>query len=327
MQCENDASWRFEGQNQEGQPFSIPCEAFAVPPGIQYCDDGYGIADANGVTLASACPLSCGTGCAVLSNDCLNNPCGSNGVCIDDFHDALSTYTCDCPDGVVDDQNCVDECASSPCGDHGTCVDDVLFYTCVCRPGFCGAECSDTAEATTGQCPPAAGLRVGDRFVGDYACRSQGFSYLTLIIYAIDGNEIMAHYKFSVPPETAVIEDLAGCVGTGFMAGTIDVTGKVAFEGPEAIDDGGFISREVGDTQCERQHKCCWVSNPCNFINLGVQGVFQGGVFFGAATEPGDEDSANPESGECLDITLRRSSRRSTPEELARLSTCVGEGH
>ena len=35
----------------------------------------------------------------------------------------------------------VDDCVNDPCGSNGTCVDELLGYSCNCSAGYTGTHC------------------------------------------------------------------------------------------------------------------------------------------------------------------------------------------
>ena len=78
--------------------------------------------DTAGIPAMVACPVSCGSGCALLHDDCASSPCQNGGTCTD----RISAYDCSCVQGFFghDCQN--DEC-----------VDDITFQS------FSGKQCTD----------------------------------------------------------------------------------------------------------------------------------------------------------------------------------------
>jgi len=53
--------------------------------------------DNTGVPAGEACPISCGTGCALTFNSCWNqqDTCQNGGVCVN--LPGVEAFTCDCP--------------------------------------------------------------------------------------------------------------------------------------------------------------------------------------------------------------------------------------
>jgi hypothetical protein len=100
------------------------------------------------VSAADACPISCGSGCALTYDDCWNSPCLNGGTCTD----GLSHPVCAC--GSWSGALCEVECAG-----HGSIVGE----SCVCDVGWIGADCSlvplptgfDEAYTLTGCADPA----------------------------------------------------------------------------------------------------------------------------------------------------------------------------
>uniref|UniRef100_A0A8C6NIM9 Delta-like protein n=1 Tax=Nothobranchius furzeri TaxID=105023 RepID=A0A8C6NIM9_NOTFU len=106
-------------------------------------------------------------------NDCISNPCGNGGTCID----RINTFQCFCPDGW-EGQLCdlnVNECGHNPCKNGGRCVDLVNDFYCECtdnwkgktchsRENQCdettcsnGGTCYDHGDAFRCSCPPGWG--------------------------------------------------------------------------------------------------------------------------------------------------------------------------
>uniref|UniRef100_A0A7N6A728 Delta-like protein n=1 Tax=Anabas testudineus TaxID=64144 RepID=A0A7N6A728_ANATE len=110
-------------------------------------------------------------------NDCITNPCGNGGTCID----GVNSFQCFCPggwEGLLCDHSehnpcknggrCVDlvndfycecannwkgktchspknsTCASSPCSNGGTCVGGGDTFTCICKEGWEGPTCDQS---------------------------------------------------------------------------------------------------------------------------------------------------------------------------------------
>uniref|UniRef100_A0A3B4TTG5 Delta-like protein n=1 Tax=Seriola dumerili TaxID=41447 RepID=A0A3B4TTG5_SERDU len=83
-------------------------------------------------------------------NDCINNPCGNGGTCID----GVNSFQCFCPDGWegrLCDHN-VNECRHNPCKNGGHCVDLVNDFYCECADNWKGKTChsrESQCDATT----------------------------------------------------------------------------------------------------------------------------------------------------------------------------------
>ena len=72
-------------------------------------------------------------------DECLNQPCSINGMCIDE----IDQFSCQCQAGFSGKtcQHNINECLSSPCQNSATCQDGINMYTCTCVPGFTGQQC------------------------------------------------------------------------------------------------------------------------------------------------------------------------------------------
>lgn len=71
-------------------------------------------------------------------NECADNPCGTNAVCLD----TPGSFTCSCKEEYTGDpfKGCVDvdECKvlEKPCGLHAICENASPGYNCVCPRGY-----------------------------------------------------------------------------------------------------------------------------------------------------------------------------------------------
>uniref|UniRef100_UPI0037E806A4 protein jagged-2b n=1 Tax=Semicossyphus pulcher TaxID=241346 RepID=UPI0037E806A4 len=89
-----------------------------------------------------------GVYCHENINDCINNPCGNGGTCID----GVNSFQCFCPDGWegrLCDLN-VNECRHNPCKNGGRCVDLVNDFYCECADKWKGKTC----HSRESQCDP-----------------------------------------------------------------------------------------------------------------------------------------------------------------------------
>ncbi|KAM9703574.1 protein jagged-2b isoform 1-T1 [Menidia menidia] len=98
-----------------------------------------------------------GVYCHENVNDCMDNPCGNGGTCID----GVNSFQCFCPDGW-EGQLCdlnVNECGHNPCKNAGRCLDLVNDFYCQCADGWKGktchsreSQCDETTCSNGGTC-------------------------------------------------------------------------------------------------------------------------------------------------------------------------------
>ena len=77
------------------------------------CEADRGAVDDNtGVAASEACPISCGTGCALTFDSCWNSPCqNGGGECVN--LPGVEAFGCTCPAGF-----CTENCAAPDTLDH-----------------------------------------------------------------------------------------------------------------------------------------------------------------------------------------------------------------
>lgn len=85
--------------------------------------------------------------CQYQQDPCLPNPCLSGGTC----HQDGITFRCTCTaqfQGEKCDMPRKESCSSAPCKNGGTCQEAPNGgFFCLCRPGFKGLVCQQTADA------------------------------------------------------------------------------------------------------------------------------------------------------------------------------------
>ncbi|XP_061167984.1 fibropellin-1-like isoform X2 [Saccostrea echinata] len=115
-----------------------------------------------------------GVQCERNVNECLYNPCGVYGTCVD----IVGGYKCSCSTYWTG-KNCdvhMKSCAFNPCRNNGTCQDLDNTYLCTCNAQWTGRNCEiDVNECTVSSPCQNGGLCLNTR--GDYTCRcSQGWT-------------------------------------------------------------------------------------------------------------------------------------------------------
>ena len=136
----------YDGQNCDIDISGDSCDPNPCDPsGSLSCEDGF-------FDFTCECRLGyVGKDCSVEA--CNPNPCANGGTCHHNGNVAEG-YTCSCDRGY-DGQNCDidisgDSCDSNPCDPTGSlsCEDGFFDFTCECRPGFVGKDCSVEACAS-----------------------------------------------------------------------------------------------------------------------------------------------------------------------------------
>ena len=91
-----------------------------------------------------------GLTCETEINECLSDPCESNGNCID----LIGRFQCLCPAGLTGDQCQTDEdlCAIAPCQNGGICMEIAggTSTMCFCRTGFTDGFCQTNINECLG---------------------------------------------------------------------------------------------------------------------------------------------------------------------------------
>lgn len=114
------------------------------------------------------CPAGfVGSRCEGDINECLSNPCSSQGTL--DCIQLVNNYHCNCKPGYMG-HHCeikIDFCATSPCQNGGLCSARQNSHHCECPEGFYGKNCQYSCFGTenpcvTGKCEVIVG--------GDYQC-------------------------------------------------------------------------------------------------------------------------------------------------------------
>eukprot|EP00794_Sanderia_malayensis_P011918 gene11918-13152_t len=112
-----------------------------------------------------------GTNCGIDINECLSNPCSTQGTsqCLD----GPGNYTCVCRSHYTGRrcEQLFDYCASNPCLNNGLCVNLYGSYECVCPAGYRGNHCQEVLnKCSFGPCKNnATCIRVGD-YLNNYTC-------------------------------------------------------------------------------------------------------------------------------------------------------------
>uniref|UniRef100_A0A7N6AA37 Delta-like protein n=1 Tax=Anabas testudineus TaxID=64144 RepID=A0A7N6AA37_ANATE len=137
---------------------TMPCQGDLSPTndssGVQHISSnvcgprGHCISQPDGNFTCVCDPGFSGIYCHENINDCITNPCGNGGTCID----GVNSFQCFCPggwEGLLCDHN-INECRHNPCKNGGRCVDLVNDFYCECANNWKGKTC----HSRESQCDP-----------------------------------------------------------------------------------------------------------------------------------------------------------------------------
>ncbi len=109
----------------------------------------------------------------VVLLECTSGPCANGGTCVD----GINSFTCLCRAGYSGAQCTTDinECASTPCQNGGTCVDAVNSFSCQCVAGWTGKLCQTNINECASQPCRSQGTCI-DRLNGFECVCAAGYS-------------------------------------------------------------------------------------------------------------------------------------------------------
>ena len=78
-------------------------------------------------------------------DDCVGDPCLNNATCVD----GVASFSCVCQPGYegADCGSDINECENVKCENGGTCTDGINMYLCTCVDGYTGQHC-ETGKGT-----------------------------------------------------------------------------------------------------------------------------------------------------------------------------------
>ncbi|XP_041364067.1 uncharacterized protein LOC121379488 [Gigantopelta aegis] len=157
------------------------------------CENGGSCEDVVGGFRCSCLPGYTGQRCQHSVDDCAGQPCHNGNLCeenVDDCNpkpcdvagsvrciDGANSYTCDCKTGYTG-KNCssvINECESEPCLHGGTCLDNLGGFMCDCIPGWTGQHCDILVNrCTQNSCPNGAECVP---LFNDFTCTCNSYSF------------------------------------------------------------------------------------------------------------------------------------------------------
>uniref|UniRef100_A0A7N6A5E7 Delta-like protein n=1 Tax=Anabas testudineus TaxID=64144 RepID=A0A7N6A5E7_ANATE len=126
---------------------------------------GHCISQPDGNFTCVCDPGFSGIYCHENINDCITNPCGNGGTCID----GVNSFQCFCPggwEGLLCDHSEL-FCRHNPCKNGGRCVDLVNDFYCECANNWKGKTCHSPKNSTCASSPCSNGgtcVGGGDTF-------------------------------------------------------------------------------------------------------------------------------------------------------------------
>lgn len=115
-------------------------------------------------------------------NECADNPCGPNALCVD----TPGSFTCTCKEEYTGDpfRGCVDvnecEVLEKPCGTHAICENAAPGYNCICPQGYSAKPDAQVACEQV-QSPPSPGGLFANFFFFNF--HKTGLTFRSMSIF------------------------------------------------------------------------------------------------------------------------------------------------